>query len=225
MTESAPVFIIIETSPADSGTALAYADACDACLAAHQGHVVLAAPAADGEPLEDGTAQRAVVVLKFPSEADAHAFWSDEAHQTVFTLLFECGGFLSAILVPGIPEDGLPGEPIPTVANVTVPESAGPKAYMLVQGTVSDPDPIGTYMETIIPMIIERGGVYRAWTMPDGPTVLAGDWPPQYVVLSEWPSIAEPRDFWYSDTYQNIAIPTRKPASDFNVLLFEAKSR
>lgn len=222
MSGNMPHFIIVEAAPEASDAVLGYAGLCESPLAAHSGSVVLAAPASAGEVLEEGTKKRAVVVFKFTSDGEAAAFWFDSAHQEVFTALFGGQGFLHAISVPGIPEDGLPEEPLPTAANVTIHQSEGPKAYMLVQGTVSDPEPIAAYMETIIPMIIERGGVYRAWTLPDGPEVLAGEWPPQYLVLSEWPSIAEPRDFWYSDTYQNVAIPTRQPASDFNVLLFEA---
>ncbi len=222
MVDPLPHFIIVEASPEASDATLGYAQACASTLSVHSGIVVLAAPARAGEALEAGTKQRAVIVFKFPSGGQAAAFWFDGAHQESFESLFGTPGFLHAISVAGIPEEGLPDEPLPTVANVIVPDSAGPKAYMLVQGTVSDPEPIGLYMETIVPMIMERGGVYRAWTTPDGPEVLAGDWPPQYVVLSEWPSISEPRDFWYSETYQNVAIPTRQPASDFNVLLFEA---
>lgn len=218
----APQFVIVEAAPEASASALAYAEAATPLLSQYEGQTLLAAPADKADVLEDGSAAHAVLVFKFPTEDQAAAFWSDDSHQQVVQQSFPDGGLLHAISVPGIPEDGLPGEPIPTVANVTVPKRDGPKAFMLVQGTVSDPEPIGTYMETIIPMIMERGGVYRAWTPPEGPTVLAGDWQPQYVVLSEWPSINEPRDFWYSETYQNVAIPTRQPASDFTVLLFEA---
>jgi|GEM_PF-2719418 uncharacterized protein (DUF1330 family) len=219
-----PQFIILEVLPAFSAAALSYADAIETLLLDHQGSVVFAAPADKAEILEEGSDPRAVVALKFETGDAASAFWSSSENQTIFAQMFSDGGVLHAISVPGIPEAGLPDEPLPTVANVTIPESDGPKAFMLVQGTVSDPEPIGTYMETIIPMIIERGGVYRAWTPPEGPVVLAGEWDPQYIVLSEWPSVSEPRDFWYSDTYQNIAIPTRKPASDFTVLLFEVAS-
>lgn len=220
----APQFIILEVTSAHSAAALSYATTIEPILVDHHASVVLAASADKAEVLEEGSEAHAVVVLKFPSEDAASAFWSSSENQRLFSQAFSEGDVLHVISVPGIPEAGLPGEPLPTVANVTIPESAGPKAFMLVQGTVSDPGPIGTYMETIVPMIIERGGIYRAWNLPDGPTVLAGEWEPQYLVLSEWPSINEPRDFWYSDTYQNVAIPTRKPASDFTVLLFEAAS-
>lgn len=217
-----PQFIILEVTSAHSAAALSYATAIEPILADHDGILVLAASADKADVLEEGSEAHAVVVIKFSSADLASAFWSSSENQKMFAAAFAKGGVLHVLSVPGIPEAGLPDEPLPTVANVTIPDSAGPKAYMLVQGTVSDPEPIGTYMETIVPMIIERGGVYRAWTLPEGPTVLAGEWQPQYLVFSEWPSINEPRDFWYSDTYQNVAIPTRKPASDFTVLLFEA---
>lgn len=220
--KSAPQFIIVEADAATSSTVLGYADLVSSEIEAHGGSIILAASAKAAEVLETGSTAHAVLVLKFASDENASAFWSSSENQQAFGDVFSHEGFLHAISVPGIPEEGLPDEPLPTTANVTIPKSDGPKAYMLVQGTVTDPEPIGTYMETIIPMIIERGGVYRAWTPPDGPRVLAGDWPPQYLVLSEWPSVEEPRDFWYSDTYQNVAIPTRQPASEFTVLLFEA---
>ncbi len=219
----APQFVIVEADSAASGSVLKYSEVVSPMVEEVRGSVLLAAPADVAEVLEEGSEPHAVLVLKFPSEDRASDFWSSDANQQAFGELFSHEAFLHAVSVPGIPEDGLPNEPLPTTANVTIPQRDGPKAYMLVQGTVSDPDPIGAYMETIIPMIIERGGVYRAWTLPDGPSVLAGDWQPQYLVLSEWPTIEEPRDFWYSDTYQNVAIPTRQPASDFTVLLFEAK--
>ncbi|MBT5239314.1 MAG: DUF1330 domain-containing protein [Rhodospirillaceae bacterium] len=221
---AAPQFIIVEADVAASGAVLGYAELISSVIEAHGGSTIFAAPAKAAKILEDGSVPHAVLVLKFPTDEDASVFWSSGENQQAFSELFSHEAFLHAISVPGIPEEGLPEEPLPTTANVTIPQRDGPKAYMLVQGTVTDPEPIGTYMETIIPMIIERGGVYRAWTTPEGPRVLAGDWQPQYLVLSEWPSIEEPRDFWYSDTYQNVAIPTRQPASDFTVLLFEAST-
>lgn len=219
-----PQFIILEVSSAFSGAVLSYATVIERVLKDYCGILVLAAAADKAEVLEEGSAAHAVVVMKFPSDEVAASFWSSPENQEMFAQVFSDCGVLHVISVPGIPETGLPDDPLPTVANVKVPKSTGPKAFMLVQGTVSDPGPVSAYMETIIPMIIERGGVYRAWTPPEGPVVLAGEWQPQYLVLSEWPSIREPRDFWYSDTYQNIAIPTRRPASEFTVLLFEAAS-
>jgi uncharacterized protein (DUF1330 family) len=219
-----PHLVIVETDAGASDAAMAYAVDAGQALAAHSGRLVLAAPAASAEVLERGSEQRAVIVFKFPSEADTNAFWSDASHQSAFAALSLAPGFLHAIALEGIPDEGLPGEPLPTAANVSIPDLAGPRAYMLVQGTVSDPGPIGKYMETIVPMIIERGGVYRVWTDPDGPSLLAGAWSPQYLVFSEWPSVEVARDFWFSDTYQNVAIPTRRPASDFTVLLFEASA-
>ena len=219
---AAPQFIVIEADARAGEAALAYAAGVAEALPRFSGALVLAAPTDRAEVLEEGSEQHAVIVFRFPDAADAESFWACRLNQDAFTSLSDQPGFLHAISLPGIPEAGLPGEPLPTAANVIVPDHEGPKAYMLVQGTVSDPGPIGVYMETIVPMIIERGGVYRAWTDPEGPEVLAGDWPAKYVVFSEWPSAAVVRDFWYSDKYQNVAIPTRRPASDFTVLLFEA---
>lgn len=188
---TAPQFIIVEAGAEASGAVLGYAGLISSVVEARSGNTVLLAPAKAAEVLEDGSDPHAVLVLKFPSDNDASDFWSSSENQQAFSELFSHEAFLHAISVAGIPEEGLPEEPLPTTANVTIPQSDGPKAYMLVQGTVSDPEPIGTYMETIIPMIIERGGVYRVWTTPEGPRVLAGNWSPQYLVLSEWPSVEE----------------------------------
>ena len=217
-----PGFLIIECEAAASHALTGYVEIIRQFLLDKEGRILLAEPAEKAECLEEGTEAHAVAILKFDNVHKAKGFWISEQNMIATEQAFEAGGLLSVILIAGIPEDGLPEEAIPTVANVDVPDPSGKPAYMLVQGTISDHAPIGAYMETIIPMIKERGGVYRIWTPPDGPEVLAGHWDPQYVVLSEWPSIAEPRDFWYSDTYQNKAIPTRKPASEFRVLLFEA---
>ena len=217
-----PGFLIIECDASASAALTGYVDIIRQFLLDKEGRIILAETADRAEALEDGTALHAVSVFKFENVNKAKGFWLSEQNINAIDDAFGAGGLISAIVTAGIPEEGLPEEAIPTVANVNVPESSARPAYMLVQGTISDPTPIGDYMATIIPMIKERGGVYRIWTPPDGPEVLAGTWEPQYIVFSEWPSIAEPRDFWYSDTYQNKAIPTRKPASDFRVLLFEA---
>ena len=221
---SSPQFILCEAAAPASDATMGYAAGAREILEAHGGEIIVAAPADAAQPLEVGTEKHALVALKFSAEGAAKAFWADPAHRELFSSLESTPGFLHAISITGIPEEGLPGEPLPTTATVTIPDNPAPSGWMLVQGTISDPGPIARYMEILVPMIVERGGVYRVWTDPDGPELLAGDWPRQYVVFSEYPSIEVANELWYSDTYQNEAILARKPASDFRVLLFEANA-
>lgn len=219
-----PQFILLEARDAGSDALAAYARDIESTLAEHAGQLILRASAEEAAVLEIGSEPHAVVVLKFPSAETANRFATTEPARRALNALATDPGFLHAVSLPGIPEEGLPDAPIPTTANVSIPDLPGHRGYMLVQGTVSDPDPIGRYMEIIVPLIIERGGVYRVWTDPTGPELLAGNWPAQYVVFSEWPNVDLARDMWFSDAYQNEAIPTRQPASDFTVLLFQGNA-
>ena len=222
-TPEPPSILLIEATADHGDAAIAYADVAWELASAHGGRTLIAAPASRADVLEAGSPAHAVVAIAFPGRAALDRFWSSPEHRAAFADRLD-GRLAHALALPGIPEAGLPDQPIPTRANVTVPDSAGPPAYMLIQGTVRDPGPIEAYMAIIVPMIIARGGLYLVWTPPEPVSVLAGDWAPQFVVLSRWPSIAEPRDFWYSDRYQNEAIPTRRDAAAFTVLLFEGQA-
>ncbi|MCG8420386.1 MAG: hypothetical protein MJE77_20830 [Proteobacteria bacterium] len=87
----------------------------------------------------------------FPSIAGLDRFWSSAEHRALFA------DQLDGRLKHALATDGRP-------------------AYMLVQGTVTEPGPIETHMQIIVPMIIERGGVYMIWTPREHIRVLAGHW-------------------------------------------------
>lgn len=213
-------FLIIEVEARAADCAIAYAKQTEAIRQARSGSTVLVGVAP--QTLEDGSEAKAVIMLKFPSQDALNQYWQDKEQTEIFEKHFAEADLCHVLAVEGIPEEGLPDSPAPTVANVVVPESAGPKAFMRVQGVITgDREPIMGYVGTIVPLIKERGGVYRIQALGNTVTVLKGRWEHHSLVVSEWPSAAEANDFWNCDIYQNVAIPLRKSVSDFSVLLFQ----
>jgi uncharacterized protein (DUF1330 family) len=49
--------------------------------------------------------------------------------------------------------------------------------------------------------------------------VLHGQWTDLIVAISRWPDIGRAHDFWFSERYQTVAIPTRTGAGRFDVQL------
>ena len=55
------------------------------------------------------------------------------------------------------------------------------------------------------------------------PEMLEGEWPNNlFNYIIRWPCAKAAKDFWYSDGYQNKALPIRKDAGDFTIALFPA---
>ena len=71
-------------------------------------------------------------------------------------------------------------------------------AYLIIEGTISDPDKWDDYRKAVVPLIESFGGHHLS--APGGVTLLEGthDW---IVALFEFPSMSRLQDFWKSPDY------------------------
>lgn len=75
------------------------------------------------------------------------------------------------------------------------------------------------YRDIILPMLRERGAHYPLFELGGAVGVLHGHWQEGILAISRWPDLARAHDFWFSDRYQKVAIPTRTGAGTFDVQL------
>lgn len=168
--------------------------------------------------LEPGTPAAHIWAARF---ADAPA--RDDAWQHLAAAGAET--LLTADLPPvvlaasGLPRAGLDDPAIPTAANVTPPVTGHPPAFMLIEGSVSDPVRIDSYRAVILPMITALKGFYIVFEPKPPLAVLSGRFDDQVFIISQWPDIAAAQAFWLSDRYQRVAIPRRIGAGRFGVRL------
>lgn len=187
------------------------------------GTVLAAALPREVITLEAGTRLDAVLIARWPDAAGVPAFWATRAAREAFAPIAAIAG-ARALSVPGLPTGGLPGDPLPTVASVSAPVVSTPPAYMLIQGTVTDPGPIQAYVGIIMPMLRERGGYYVVYARAPEVSVLHGEWTEHALIVSRWPLLALARDFWDCERYQTLAIPTRTGHGAFTVLLMPGRA-
>lgn len=211
-----PHFLVVEVP--DLVAAQATFDAWAPRIRAAGGTVLAAALPRDVQVLEAGTRLAAVLIARFDAADALHGFWRATDTQEAFGPAGRVPGS-RAVAVKGVPAAGLPGDFLPTVATVAAPLLPTPPAYMLVQGSVIDPEPIQAYVGIIMPMLRERGGYYVVYAEAPDVTVLHGSWAEQAFIVSRWPTLAAARDFWFCERYQEQAIPTRTGHGSFTVLL------
>jgi uncharacterized protein (DUF1330 family) len=171
--------------------------------------------------LEPGSDTGHVWAAQCPTRAALDALWDNLSAGGLIAALDD-GRAPQCLAIPGLPVAGLPDPSIPTAANITPPASAGPTAYMIIEGAVTDQVRIDTYRDVILPMIGERGGYYTVFAFADQIKILSGIWGHQLFIISRWPDLATAKDFWFSDRYQTVAIPRRLGAGTFDVALVEA---
>jgi uncharacterized protein (DUF1330 family) len=192
-----------------------------ASLASKFDGTVLASASADAiDCLEPGTPESAIFLLEFERAEQVKAFWASERHQSLLSAMNSQAGLL-ALAVPGLPYAGLPDAmEIPTTASVKPPEGSGPRAFMVIQGSVTDQERIEKYRDILLPMIAAQGAYYTAFEIAGAVEVLMGEWPWEIFAISRWPDHAAGHAVWYSERYQARAIPMRTGAGTFHVHYF-----
>lgn len=206
----APAFLILKWPAATAADLAPFAGA----IAAARGTVLANCPPDAVEVLEPGTTHTAVLIARFAFAPDLESWWQGAA---ALAAGLPAGAQLLA--ADGLPFEGWPGSPVPTIAGVTVPASDRPRGYMLVEGTGTDQARMDAYRDIILPMIAERGAYYMLFELGGAVRVLAGQWDEGILAISRWPDCAAARDFWFSERYQTVAIPTRTGAGRFDVQL------
>lgn len=202
MADDRPWFLIVKGAPDP------------AMLSPHveraRGTVLAAAPQPVVEVLEPGTYHTPLLIARFAFREDLDSAWQ---------AMREAAEGTTALASPGLPYEGWPGHEVPTIATVAVPASPDPRAYMLVEGSVTDEARIGAYRDIILPMLRERGAYYIQFELGGSIEILAGDWRQDILAVSRWPSLAAARDFWFCERYQTVAVPARSGAGTFEVQL------
>jgi len=91
-------------------------------------------------------------------------------------------------------------------------------AYIVIQGTVTDPSGFAAYAQAVAQLVADMGGRYIV--LGGNPQTLEGDYPHQSVVVHEWPSREHALEFWYSPAYAEIQ-KLRSGKGDFTVTLVD----
>jgi len=207
---SSPVFLVLKTTAGEAQ----WADA----IAVAQGDVLAAAASSDVTPLEPGTRHSGLVIARFAFVADRDAFWASA------TELAAADPGIIALAMNGIAWEGWPGNFVPTIATVDVPDAGAPRYYMVIEGTGTDQTRMDKYRDIILPMMRERGSYYVAFELGGDVTVLEGEWSEGIFAISRWPSRAHAEDFWFSEQYQQTAVPLRTGVGRFDVQILEGRA-
>jgi uncharacterized protein (DUF1330 family) len=204
-----PSFLTLKTTAHEAG----WADA----ITTARGTILAAGGADKVTPLERGTLHTGLVIARFAFLEDREAFWVSPAARQ---LAADDNGMV-ALACNGIAYEGWPGNFVPTIATVDVPDAGAPRTFMVIEGTGTDQQRMDRYRDMILPMMRERGAYYIAFELGGDVSVLAGEWSEGIFAISRWPSKASAKDFWFSDKYQNDAIPIRTGVGKFDVQIIE----
>ena len=173
--------------------------------------------------LEPGTVAAGILLARFADAGVATRSVQNDLLPVLRGALPD--GYVPTVyLVAGLPTTGLPEMlAIPTVASVPVPPRVPRNSLMVIRGSVTNQAQLDLYRDVILPMIKERKGYYEVFALSAGEvTVICGEWRDQIFAVSRWPAAAAAADFWYSDRYQQTAIPLRLGYGRFAVHLFDA---
>lgn len=221
MSPSWPYFLVIQLPPA---VAKDYLTEAEPLVEQHGGKVLAAVAADDVECLETGTPRAGMLLAEFDDPAAIRRLWASDAHAGARELLSRTDSAL-AFGAAGLPYAGLPEAPeIPSLASVTPPEGRGLHHYMLIQGIGTDQERMDRYRDIILPMIKEEGAYYTLFEIEGNVDILIGESDYKVFAISRWPDHAAGHAFWYSDRYQNTAIPARTGAGEFWVHFFEGRA-
>ncbi|NJS14833.1 MAG: DUF1330 domain-containing protein [Sphingopyxis sp.] len=206
---SNPCFLTLKTTIDQSGW--------NPAIAAARGTILASGSADAVTPLEPGTTHSGLVIARFAFAEDRDAFWTSPTAQA----LIAADTGLVALACGGIAYEGWPGNFVPTIATVDVPDAGAPRTFMVIEGTGTDQERMDRYRDMILPMMRTRGAYYVAFELGGDVRVLAGTWSEGIFAISRWPSAALAKDFWYCDQYQTQAIPIRTGVGKFDVQIIE----
>ncbi len=107
-------------------------------------------------------------------------------------------------------------------------ESCDSPVNMMIISKVTDEEKYDEYRKAVVDinLIGKLGGQIVAVGAGGDvtPEMLEGKWPNNlFNYIIRWPCAKAAKDFWYSDGYQNKALPIRKDAGDFTIALFPAR--
>ena len=223
MTGTNPDFLLAQVEPdASAGAASALGPLAEICEQ-HGGIVLAHVPSDQIGALEPGSIAYTTLLVRFSDQAATEKTWAvAKSDGRLGPLLSDPKARVTA--AQGLPVDGIPGDPLPTVASVDdFPVADGPRGYMFIDGVATDLDRLLIYRGIIFELMLERSAYYLVICDASGVRVLSGEWKQEIYAISYWPTPGHAEDFWYCDRYQNEGIPTRTGAGTFYVNLMSGK--
>lgn len=97
-----------------------------------------------------------------------------------------------------------------------------PPGYMVVISIDVDASRMGAYARATVPLLLQYGGRLLFVSEEGQAEVLEGEDHPASIRVFEFPSLQHARDFYYSETYQQQAIPLRAGNGRLQVLVSDA---
>jgi uncharacterized protein (DUF1330 family) len=221
MSTSNPGYILIELD-VEHGDQIGVLDFCAGVLRDGGASVHAWAPAGRISGLEPGTVAAGMLIASLADQSTIDPL----VNQSLLPVLRQrlpAARAPKILKINGLPVQGLPELPdIPTVASVSRPPVGLRNALMVIQGSANNPAQMDKYRDVILPMIKDRGGYYEVFALAEGEvTALSGEWSEQIFAISRWPTRASAENFWFSDRYQNVAIPLRIGFGKFTVHLLD----
>ena len=186
------------------------------------GMEVGSALASNVEIFEPGSIPFATLIIKLPEgEQSAIFFWNCIEHQSIFRRI-KFKDNIIAFVAQGLPEEGLPNDPTPTIASYEPNTFTDNKneVCLIIDGVILKTEIIDKYREILFEIMIEKKSYYTVITLTEGINLLHGTWKEDIFAISKWPSMKNIHEFWYSDKYQNEGIPLRTGAGKFSVIAF-----
>ena len=214
-----PQFMLVQIMPATEEAFIGLLVDLGDEIRAGDGEVLALSESKNVDALEPGSIPYATMLAKWPNLKAFESFWQERKGRGAIASLLVAED-VRILAVAGLPEKGLPGDPIPTIATVEAIDCDGPPGYMVIDGEAYDPGRLEKYRNILFELMRERSSYYLALTDASGVRVLKGDWDEQIFAVSKWPAVEFGRDFWTCDTYQNVAIPIREGVGHFTVNLF-----
>ena len=179
-----PAYMVISIDIHDAAAMAPYAAGATPLIES-RGATVMAAT--NRIEIENGVWPRSrVVVIEFPSLAQAQEFWASPEYAPLKSMR-EAISDADIILVEGILNDRLSAD-------------AGTPRFLLGASTVSDPAWIDEYMQKVPPVSAKFG--VQGIAMGGDFEVLDGAWPHESVVVLGFSSDQVFTDFWYGEDYR-----------------------
>lgn len=94
--------------------------------------------------------------------------------------------------------------------------------YMIVIGTGVDSPRMGPYARATVPLLLEFGGELLFISEEHEAEILEGGPFESSIRVFRFPSLQHARDFYYSDAYQQEAIPLREGLGMLDVIVSDA---
>jgi uncharacterized protein (DUF1330 family) len=91
-------------------------------------------------------------------------------------------------------------------------------AYLIVDLEISDPEKIAEYRRAAGPTVVKHGG--RLLVGNGAREVLEGSWTPKELIIIEFPSMQELKNWYNSEEYRPL-IDVRKAAARGNLIAIE----